>query len=132
MQEIESGMTDIYKQCNNGDVASSSIRKLRTVYPELDQAAFSAYGWSDISASYEHRPDFVEADNEGNEIEKYVRYCWENDIRDEVLARLLTLHAERAKEEQLSGQAKAGAKKKGRRGKARSKTPDNQPDLFES
>lgn len=43
------------------------------------------------------------------------RYRWPDDIRDEVLARLLKLNAERAKEEQLAGMTVAATAQPKRR-----------------
>ena len=46
------------------------------------------------------------------------RYRWPDEVRDEVLARLLKLNAERAVEEKLAGKAVAAAETKGRKGAA--------------
>ena len=64
-------------------------------------------------------------DSEENAIsrrKKPYRYRWPDDIRDEVLALLLKLNAERAEEERRTGEAAAAAerqktKKRARRGK---------------
>lgn len=53
------------------------------------------------------------------------RYRWPDDIRDEVLARLLALNAERAAEEQRSGAA-ATPKKRATKAKAK---PTSEPKL---
>ncbi len=62
---------------------------------------------------------------------------WPDEIREEVLARLLKLNAERAEQEKLSGEAVAAAKPKRARGKKSVATPAQgdlirapQKDLF--
>ena len=73
----------------------------------------------------------------GRKKKKPWRYRWPDEVRDEVLARLLKLNAERAEQEKLSGEATAAAKSK----KSRSKKtvaspmqndliPPPQKDLF--
>lgn len=62
------------------------------------------------------------------------RYRWPDDVRDDVLARLLDLNAKRAEQERLAGKAADEAKKTKKTGKkkAKSKNTDaNQPGLFE-
>ena len=52
-----------------------------------------------------------------------------DDVRDEVLVRLLELNAERAREEARAGLTKA-KKRAGRRGKKRAAGPASQGELF--
>ena len=64
-----------------------------------------AYGWPDIKTDCEFLLDY-EIDEEGwGDKKKPWRYRWPDEVRDEVLARLLDLNAERAKEEARSGAA---------------------------
>jgi hypothetical protein len=66
----------------------------------MDHAVFRAYGWDDLilRAVPQHLVDETEDDP------KYQgRYFWPADIRDEVLARLLALNAERHEEEKRLG-----------------------------
>jgi hypothetical protein len=67
----------------------------------MDRAVLDAYGWHDIATDCEFILDYeIDEEEEGNSRRKKPwRYRWPNDIRDEVLARLLELNAERAKEE---------------------------------
>lgn len=60
------------------------------------------------------------------------RYRWPEETRDEVLARLLDLNAQRAKEEQLSGQAAQAKEKKKAKAKPRKAKPKPKgADLFD-
>jgi hypothetical protein len=86
----------------------------------MDRAVLDAYGWSDVPTDCEFIPDFTEADDEGNEIPKNIRYRWPDEVRDDVLARLLALNAERAAEEAVEG--KAAAKKVAKPKKKRAAT----------
>tara|TARA_Y100001934_G_C12047943_1_gene629343 strand:- start:480 stop:776 length:297 start_codon:yes stop_codon:yes gene_type:complete len=70
----------------------------------MDRAVLDTYGWNDIQADCEFLLDYeVDEEEEGNSRRKKPwRYRWPNEIRDEVLARLLELNTERAKEEASS------------------------------
>jgi hypothetical protein len=69
----------------------------------MDRAVLDAYGWSDIPTDCDFFPDYVEEDEDGNEVPKSIRYRWPDEVRDEVLARLLALNAERHAEEVAAG-----------------------------
>ena len=68
----------------------------------MDRAVLAAYGWSDLvetgRCACEFIPDYYdEPEQEGADpIPKSIRYRWPDTTRDEVLARLLKLNAERA------------------------------------
>lgn len=64
-----------------------------------------AYGWHDVAD--EATPDFLASDTEDNHTYKG-RLFWPSNFRDEVLARLLKLNAERHQEEVPLGLAKSG------------------------
>lgn len=109
----DEGLTKTYNRFHNPEESSPEIHQLRELHSEMDRAVLAAYGWNDLPTACDYIPDYVEEDKDGNEIEKSIRYRWPDEIRDEVLARLLALNAERAKEEQLTGlAAKKAAKKK--------------------
>ena len=81
-----------------------------------------AYGWNDIPTDCEFLLDYEEdeSDDERSRKRKKPWRCrWPDDVRDEVLARLLALNAQRAEEERLAGAAQPStATPKRRRGKA--------------
>ncbi len=45
----------------------------------MDRAVLDAYGWADVRPAYDFRA----------QLDERVRYTWDDDTRDEVLARLL-------------------------------------------
>jgi hypothetical protein len=97
----------------------------------MDAAVLTAYGWADLlpRCTCEFLLDYE--DDEGSAEEssarkkkKPWRYRWPDDVRDEVLARLLKLNAERAEEERLIGVAISPARSKhGKKGPDGTKRP---------
>jgi len=85
------------------------------------RAVLDAYGWTDIQPTCEFILDYE--DDEDDETagrpsrrKKPWRYRWPDEVRDEVLGRLLVLNAERAREEKATGPIAGGkpAKRKGK------------------
>ncbi len=62
----------------------------------MDRAVLETYGWHDLAARA--KPIFLDETNEGDHTYQG-RLFWPSDFRDEVLARLLALNAERHAEE---------------------------------
>ena len=62
----------------------------------MDRAVLEAYGWRDLAARA--APVFLDETNEDDHTYQG-RLFWPSDFRDEVLARLLALNAERHAEE---------------------------------
>jgi len=93
------GLTKTYNRFHDPGETSPDILRLRELHAEMDRAVLDAYDWTDVPTACEFIPDFTEEDDDGNEIPKNIRYRWPDDIRDDVLARLLALNAERAAEE---------------------------------
>jgi hypothetical protein len=71
----------------------------------MDRAVLDAYGWTDISTKSEFLLDYQIDQEEWGDKKKPYRYRWPDEIRDEVLARLLELNAKRANEEALAATA---------------------------
>jgi hypothetical protein len=94
------------------------ILKLRELHTAMDRAVLDAYGWSNVSTDCEFLLDYEIDEEEWGNKKKPWRYRWPDEVRDEVLARLLELNAERAKEEVRSGAA-ASKEKRGKGGKKR-------------
>lgn len=105
------GLTKTYNRFHKFEETAPDILKLRQLHGAMDRAVLDAYGWTDISTDCEFIADFTEEDEEGNIIEKNIRYRWPDEVRDEVLARLLALNAERYQEELNAGLHSAAAKK---------------------
>jgi hypothetical protein len=88
----------------------------------MDRAVLDAYGWTDIQPRCEFLLDYEEEEDEDEDAprrrKKPWRYRWPDDTRDEVLARLLALNEQRAKEEAGAGAHAGGKKGTGHRRKA--------------
>jgi hypothetical protein len=107
------GLTKTYNRFHDPYENDSNINRLRTLHAEMDRAVLQAYGWDDISTDCEFLLDYeMDEDEEAGMKKKPYRYRWPNDIRDEVLARLIELNAERAAAEQIAGatSGKVGAR----------------------
>ena len=122
--------------------ALAAVQRLRTLHAAMDTAVLTAYGWTDLLPKctceflldYEDEEDGEEGsgkgEGSGRKKKKPWRYRWPDEIRDEVLARLLKLNAERAEEERLAGaaaMASASAKPKKRSGKQSAGATAQQP-----
>jgi hypothetical protein len=92
--------------------ALAGVQHLRELHAAMDAAVLTAYGWADLlpRCQCEFLLDYEDEDDgesTGRQRKKPWRYRWPDDVRDEVLARLLKLNAERAEQERLAGQAAA-------------------------
>ena len=108
--------------CRDAEERSPAIERLRELHAAMDAAVLTAYGWADLLPrctcefllDYEDEEDDEPATGKRKK-KKPWRYRWPDEVRDEVLARLLTLNATRHAEELAAGTApgmKAGKKKK--------------------
>jgi hypothetical protein len=110
MIKNDEGPTKTYNRFHDPDETDSEIVKLRELHAAMDRAVLDAYGWDDISTDCEFIADYeVE---EGKKIPW--RYRWPEDVRDEVLGRLLELNQKRYEEEVAQGlhDTGKGSKKK--------------------
>ena len=115
------GLTRTYNRFHDPDEPDPEIATLRNLHSAMDRAVLDAYGCSDIPNDCEFLLDFQIDEEDWGTQKKPYRYRWPDDVRDEVLARLLELNAERANEEALAGVSGAGAARPDR-------SPDKQPD----
>jgi hypothetical protein len=102
------GLTTTYNRFHDPDERDPDIIKLRELHDAIDRAVLDAYGWTDIRPICEFILDYEDDEDEENGAgrprrRKPWRYRWPDDIRDEVLGRLLALNAERAAQEQVAG-----------------------------
>jgi hypothetical protein len=113
------GLTKTYNRFHDPDERSPEILRLRDLHAEMDRAVLDAYGWKDLKPTCEFLLDYEEDDEDeevnGRRRKKPWRYRWPDDVRDEVLARLLELNRQRAEEERLSGAAADGRVKSRKR-----------------
>jgi hypothetical protein len=93
MIERNEGLTQTYDRFRDRRESAADIARLRELHAEMDRAILRAYGWSDLAERAD--PQFLDETNEDDH--KYQgRLFWPAEFRDEVLARLLALNAERA------------------------------------
>jgi hypothetical protein len=94
------GMTKTYNRFHNLDERSEDIARLRELHAEMDRAVLCAYGWDDLAEHAE--PVFLDETNEDDHTYQG-RLFWPSAFRDDVLARLLALNAQRAAAERAAG-----------------------------
>lgn len=111
------GLTMTYNRFHDPDERDPEIVMLRELHASMDRAVLDAYGWSDIPTDCEFLLDY-QIDEVWGDKKKPFRYRWPDEVRDEVLARLLELNAERATEEARSG-AQVATKRRSKKGPAK-------------
>jgi hypothetical protein len=112
MVRSNEGLTKTYNRFHDPHEQSPEIKKLRELHDAMDRAVLDAYGWTDLVPTCEFLLDYEEdEDDEGasSRRKKPWRYRWPDDVRDEVLARLLELNTQRAEQERLAGLAAEAA-----------------------
>ncbi len=97
------GMTKIYNRFHDPYENDAEITELRRLHTAMDRAVLNAYGWTDIPTDCEFLLDYEIDEETWGRKKKPYRYRWPDPIRDEVLARLLELNAQRAAEEARAG-----------------------------
>ena len=97
------GLTKTYNRFHDPDERTPEFAKLRGLHAVMDRAVLDAYGWRDIATGCEFLLDYEIDEEEWGKKKKPWRYRWPDEVRDEVLARLLALNAERAHNEHLTG-----------------------------
>lgn len=122
------GLTATYNRFHDREETSPDILRLRELHAAMDHAVLTAYGWSDLvetgRATCDFFPDYYdEPEEEGGEpVPQSIRYRWTDATRDEVLARLLKLNAERHAQEVRQGLHSSSATKKTAKKTATKKT----------
>jgi hypothetical protein len=113
------------------------IVQLRELHEAMDRAVLEAYGWDDLAQSarceflldYEEEED-NEPDAKKSKKKKPWRLRWPDEFHDEVLARLLELNEQRAKEELLAGKlAEADTKPKRKTARRKGSGGPNLPGM---
>ena len=108
MVRNDEGMTTTYNRFHDPYENDPQIATLRELHAAMDRAVLDAYGWTDIPTDCEFLLDYEIDEEEWGTRKKPYRYRWPDDVRDEVLARLLELNAERAAEEVRAGRVRPG------------------------
>lgn len=124
------GLTKTYNRFHDPSETSPEILRLRELHEKMDRAVLAAYGWPDVPTACEFLLDYEEEEEDadqdlfgqpkkkGKGKKKPYRYRWPDEVRDEVLARLLALNAERHEEEKRLGIAPGMGKKGKSKGKS--------------
>lgn len=98
----QEGLTKTYNRFHDPYELSPDIRRLRELHAAMDRAVLGSYGWQDLQPVCDFFAEFddEEEDEESGRLrKKKYRYRWPDDTHDEVLARLLNLNRQRAREE---------------------------------
>jgi len=94
------GLTKTYNRFHDRDEHDPDIVKLRDLHAAIDRAVLDAYGWTDIQPTCEFILDYEDEEDDepgkASKKKKPWRYRWPDEVRDEVLGRLLELNAARA------------------------------------
>ena len=103
MVDCNEGMTKTYNRFHDPYENDPQIAKLRDLHAAMDRAVLDAYGWTDIPTDCDSLLDYEIDEATWGRKKKPYRYRWPDPVRDEVLARLIALNAERAAEEARGG-----------------------------
>ncbi len=103
MIENDEGMTKTYNRFHDPDERDPRIAELRRLHAEMDRAVLHVYGWDDIVTDCEFLLDYEIDEETWGRKKKPWRYRWPDAVRNDVLARLLALNAERARGERERG-----------------------------
>lgn len=122
--KLQLGLTKLSNRLNSQDDHSPEMIRLRELHAAMDKAVLDAYGWTDIVPAYEYSGDYENEDGTPGS----VRLNFAEEVRDDILKRLLALHAERVKSEQA--QAPAESQKKNKPKKALLSDDAGQSELF--
>ena len=132
MVENNEGMTRTYNRFHDPDERDDGILKLRELHVAMDRAVLDAYGWPDIPTECDFILDYeIDEETWGNKKKPY-RYRWPDEVRDDVLGRLLKLNAERAAEEARASQTDPKRRSRGQLRLAASQSSQSSISLFDS
>ncbi len=124
------GLTKTYNRFHDPEDWDADILKLRGLHAAMDRAVLDSYSWSDIRTDCEFLLDYEIDEEEWGDRKAPWRYRWPDDVRDEVLARLLELNAERAREEARMGNTSRSRRAAKRAAPKRARTRRDGGDLF--
>lgn len=98
MVEHDEGLTKTYNRFHDPHDADPAIMRLRELHADMDRAVLNAYGWSDVPTRCEFLLDHESDEEEtASRRRKPYRYRWPDEVRNDVLARLMALNSERAR-----------------------------------
>lgn len=100
MLDNDEGLTKTYNRFHDPYENHPEIAQLRDLHAAMDRAVLDAYGWEGIPTNCDFFLDYPIDEAEWGNRKKPYRYRWPDEVRDEVLARLLELNAQRAAAEE--------------------------------
>lgn len=105
MVRLNVGPTELYNRFHSEDEMDSDVLKLRELHTSMDREVLEVYGWTDLRPQCAFLLDFEDdaLHESGSQKKKPWRYRWPNEVREEVLARLLDLNASRGEQEKTQG-----------------------------
>ncbi|MEZ4311222.1 MAG: DNA methyltransferase [Polyangiaceae bacterium] len=102
------GLTATYNRFHDPDETLPGILRLRELHAAMDRAVLDAYGFTDLTPTCDFLLDYEDPESDEDDPsprarrkKKPWRYRWPDDLRDDILSRLLSLNAARAAEESL-------------------------------
>ena len=131
MVRNDEGMTKTYNRFHDPYETASDIAELRDLHTAMDRAVLDAYGWDDLPTDCDFLLDHEIDEATWGRKKKPYRYRWPDAVRDEVLARLLALNAERAAEEARAEAATQPPKPTSTRSRSRVTSPSSPPMVAE-
>ena len=99
------GLTKTYNRFHDPEERSPQVAKLRELHATMDRAVLDTYGWRDIATDCAFLLDYAVDEEAWGKKKKPWRHRWSDAVRDEILARLPALNAERARQERRPGAA---------------------------
>jgi hypothetical protein len=118
MIENNEGLTSTYNRFHDPHETDPRIVRLRELHDAMDRTVLDTYGWTDIRPTCEFLLDYEIDEEDWGKKRKPYRYRWPDEVRDEVLGRLLALNAERAAAERLAGPVSSKPAPKRKKAKA--------------
>ncbi|WP_322493809.1 Eco57I restriction-modification methylase domain-containing protein, partial [Chloroflexus sp.] len=92
MVQRNEGLTALYNRFHDPDEDDPAIVRLRELHAAMDAAVLRAYGWDDLlPLACEFVLDYEIDEATWGRRKKPYRYRWPDEVRDEILARLLEL-----------------------------------------
>jgi hypothetical protein len=116
MAQNKQGPTRTYNRFHDPEEQSDDFCKLRALHDAMDRAVLHAYGWSDLRPVANFESEFEEEPTDDDDLsgakkaKRKYRLRWPEEIRDDVLARLLVLNEQRAAAEALEPKTKKKSK----------------------
>jgi hypothetical protein len=119
MLDRQEGLTDTYNRFHDPEETAGDIVRLRELHVEMDEAVAAAYGWEDLELGHGF-----------HETPQGVRFTIDQDVRWEVLDRLLALNHERHEEEVRARLQEEGSNRRARSNPKKNRKQNRQMDLL--